>query len=422
MVVVIVRIRPGVPTSLAAFCASDYSEGSSPKIWGFPNYEINALRDSDFIGGPDEEGRKFHSKPNKYHHGQSYYTNYGGNYQNYHHGHYQSSHQQVQVPIYQSPITKPPPPQESTDRIISVCYLTMDEKCNRLFTMDNGHLYYYHNTTYLIKNPTLTVIGIPSNGCKTRNFPIIRLAEFPDSIAARGSYGFMVSTLDYQESGSCDDLFVYIANAFSSYLTVYDYKNDDFWYFDHETFFPVIAESHFVFDRTYYYDLPLGMYSIALGYADKYGDRTAYYTTVASTAQYKVSTRVLKDRRRSPTNYNNDDFSIMGHRGCGHESCRTAIDYAHGVMFYAEVQSNQIRCWKINKPLNPDNVDVVYESDDLLYGINIFIDSWGYLWFHTCYIPILFTSDEPLNLQNINSRTFRMRVTDAIRGTICEDE
>uniref|UniRef100_A0A1B0D644 Uncharacterized protein n=1 Tax=Phlebotomus papatasi TaxID=29031 RepID=A0A1B0D644_PHLPP len=58
MLITVSRLRPGIPSSLAAFCVSDYELGSSPKIWGFPNYEINALKESDFDGGPEESKEK----------------------------------------------------------------------------------------------------------------------------------------------------------------------------------------------------------------------------------------------------------------------------------------------------------------------------------------------------------------------------
>ncbi|XP_055680127.1 L-dopachrome tautomerase yellow-f2-like [Lutzomyia longipalpis] len=287
--------------------------------------------------------------------------------------------------------------------------------------MDNGQLVYYGNTTYTIQKPAIVVVGLPKDGCWTRNFPIIRRSEIPNRIAAKGYNGFMAATIDYQTDDSCDDIFLYIPNAFHSYLVVYDYKNDDSWAFEHESFLPVVAESHFVFKKTFEYEMQIGIFSVILGYSDENGDRIAYYTKIAGTAQYSVSTKVLKNPRNSPKNYNRDDFKIMGYRGPKHQALRTVIDYMHGVMFYAEVQSNQIRCWNIRKPLNPDNIGVVFESEELLFGINAVIDSLGYLWFHTSHIPIDFITAIPLNLQEINSRVFRVKVEDAIKGTVCEN-
>ncbi|XP_055697717.1 L-dopachrome tautomerase yellow-f2-like, partial [Phlebotomus papatasi] len=319
-------------------------------------------------------------------------------------------------------VAQKPDNQLNIHRIISVFHITVDEKCNRLFFMDNGNLQYYRNTTYLIQNPALWVFELPLNGCVTRKFPVIRRVELPNKITAKGANGFMHVVLDYQSENTCDDLVLYITNAFYSYLTVYDYKKDQFWTFEHHTFQPVIAESHFIFRNTFDYDMPLGLFSLTLGYRDKYGDNIAYYTSVAGTAQYAVSTKLLKDRTKSPANFNPDDFRIMGYRGCNHEPLRSVIDYTYGVMFTSEVQSNEIRCWNINKPLNPDNIDVVYKSDKLFFGPQMFIDSRGYLWFESSHIPVLYFSDIPLDLNQVNGRLFRIKVSDAIRGTVCEDD
>ncbi|XP_059611729.1 L-dopachrome tautomerase yellow-f2-like [Phlebotomus argentipes] len=392
-----VRLRPGVPTSVGAFCIGDYPTGSSPKLWGFPNYELNALHATDFatqLETEEDDETRIHKHHNKHHNNHHY------------------------VPIYVKPTVAPIEQPLEIKRIASVFQVNGDEKCDRVLFMDHGQIQYYLNATYIIQKPSLWIIGLPSNGCETRQFPIIRRRELPDKIAAMGSYGFMHVVPDYQ-SDDCADVLFYITNTFHSYLTVYDYKKDDFWTFDHETFKPVIAESHMVFRGTYNFDMPLGLFSIVLGYPDEDGDRTAYYTSVAGTAQYAVSTRILKNKRRSPANFNSDDFRIMGYLGCNSQPLKSVIDYATGVVFTADVQTNEIHCWKVNSPLNPDTRDVVYKSDKYFFGPQMLIDSRGYLWFQSTSIPVLLTSDNPLDLTQVNSRFFRVKVTDAIRGTLC---
>ncbi|GAB0088332.1 hypothetical protein DMENIID0001_027350 [Sergentomyia squamirostris] len=104
-------------------------------------------------------------------------------------------------------------------------------------------------------------------------------------------------TLDYR-SDNCNDFLAYIANFFGNYLTVYDYKKDDFWTIEGDpSFQPIIAESYLVYDNYLNYQLPAGLTDIVLGYPDKYGDRTAHYIAVASTAQYAVSTKFLKNQQ-----------------------------------------------------------------------------------------------------------------------------
>ncbi|XP_055697544.1 L-dopachrome tautomerase yellow-f2-like [Phlebotomus papatasi] len=399
MIVSIFRVRPGIPTNLAAFCVGDYLLGSSPRVWGFPNYQLNDLHPIDFLSGTEEEkGNRVWNKAENPILAQKYpYNNVFGRFPS------------IQpLSIFGKPL----------ERIVSTFHVTVDERCNRLFFLDNGQVQYYKNATYAIQKPALWVVDLPSNGCHTRNFPILRRSFLPDHIIAKGANGFMHVTLDYQSDNSCDDLFVYITNTYFNYMLVYDYKNDDFWTFDHQTFQPVLGESNLI-DNNLNYQANYGLFSIALGFADTNGDRTAFYTPIAGTAQYAVSTRVLKDKSNSLINFNSEEFRIMGYRGCNHQTFKTVIDYSYGVMFYTDHQSNQIRCWNLKKPLNPDYIGVVHEIENST--TQMLIDSLGYLWFQSSSTPVLFATDTPLDLTQVTARFFRVRVAEAIRGTVCEN-
>ncbi|XP_055680094.1 L-dopachrome tautomerase yellow-f2-like [Lutzomyia longipalpis] len=412
MIVTFLRTRPGVPITLGAFCANEYSLQSSPKIWKFPNPYVNDLKAADFEYFTDIEGRT-HTNPvskNPYNQWEnSFYNRFQKN-QFYPFG---------QFPFQRDVVGFGNERPVNIQRIVSVFHITVDERCNRVFFVDNGQLTYNRNETYAIQKPALVVVGLPANGCHIRNFPVLRRVEFPDHVIAKGSDGFVHITLDYQPGDSCDDLYLYIANIFYNYLTVYDYKQNDFWTFEHETFLPITAESFFVFDKIFNYQLNMGIASVALGYPDDNGDKTAFYNTVAGTGQYAVSTKVLRDKSKSDVYYNPNDFEIMGYRGCNRQIVKSVVDYTTGVMFYSELQSNQIRCWNISKPLNPDNIGVVYDSEDYKSGVQIFVDSLGYLWFHTTYVPFVYSSDTPLNLNEVTYKIYRVKVLDAIRGTIC---
>ncbi|GAB0088340.1 hypothetical protein DMENIID0001_027430 [Sergentomyia squamirostris] len=424
MIVNVERIRPGVPSTLNAFCVNEYTVGSSPKIWGFPNYEVNALKSSDYYQVESfryERESRHHKKSNKY--GQSYNFHGSPNFNVGHHNLYHS----YQKPYY---ISKPSPsdttkkPHFDLKRIVSTYTTTISEKCNRAYTIDVGALIldYTVNSTKVIQKPAILVFDLQPDCCETCNFPLVRRSTFPVHIANNIPFGILWFTLDYQ-SDDCDDLFMYITNPYANTIIVYDYKRDDYWYFNHPSFAPVIAESHLVFDNNLFYDFPVRVVDVALGYADRYGDRTAYYFPGTSTAQFAVSTSVLKDKSNASTNYHSDDFNIMGYRGCDSQTVKMAVDYTFGVVFYLEMQSNRVRCWNMKKPLNPDNIGVVYESPEkLLYGISIFVDSRGYLWFSSCRLPIQFFTDDSLDLTKVNSSVFRVKVSKAIRGTACEDD
>ncbi|XP_059611734.1 L-dopachrome tautomerase yellow-f2-like [Phlebotomus argentipes] len=371
MIVPIMRSRPGIPIILGAFCVTEDNIGTGPKIWGFPNYEMNSLRASDFQSETSDKDKQ----------------------------------------------------QSDMKRIISVYEITVDEKCNRAFFMDSGMLQYHENETYFIERPALWVIDLPSNGCESREFSIIRRTELPEDIVAKHSVranGFLYLSLDYQSENACDDLFLYVANAFHNFLVVYDYRNDEFWSFTHETFLPDVSASNMVYDEHFQYEMVVGINSIALGFPDENRDRIAFYTPLCGYNQYSVSTKVLKDKSKSPNHLSPEDITFVGHRGKNRQSSKIIMNYTYGVMFYSEVQSNQLRCWNIKKPLTSENMGVVFDSDTFVFSGQMFIDSEGFLWFQSTAIPIIFGSDQPLDLSKVNNRFFRIKVSEAIRGTICE--
>ncbi|XP_055680092.1 L-dopachrome tautomerase yellow-f2-like [Lutzomyia longipalpis] len=416
MVVTLERLRLGVPATIAAFCVKEYRFGSNPKFWAFPNFEIQAMRASDFTSQSRGLSKKSFNQGKNIYNWNSYYEGiYNGSYHNL----YQKPINNYK-PTYLEPAILAQDPSSNDFRIISVYEVMMDEKCNRAFFLDAG-MVQYDNVSTIIQKPAILVYDLPYNGCQTRNFQLIRRVEFPDDLATMSPYSNFHMTLDFQ-SNQCDDLYIYVANFFGHLIVVYDYKRNDFWYFTgHPSFQPVASESYIVYDETLDFLLPVGIYTIALGYRDKNGDRPAYYVAGASTAQYVVSTKILKDKRKSPTNYNANVFKIKGYRGCFSQASKMAVDYTYGVVFYAELQSRRISCWNVNKPLNPDNIGVIYESDEPFFPLAMFIDSHGYLWFSSGRVVYLFFTSWPIDLNENNFNFYRIKVSDAIKGTICEE-
>ncbi|XP_055693544.1 L-dopachrome tautomerase yellow-f2-like [Lutzomyia longipalpis] len=409
MFAVLDRLRPGIPASIAAFCINGLKIGSSPKFWAFPNFEIQALRAEDFEGKSRQVEEILQLNDSSTNQGPINYI-----------------WPQPIRPIYATP-PKPPTPitpipvDNSSDfRIISTFEVVVDEKCNRALFVDAGMVEYY-NVSFVIQKPALVIYDLPFDGCENRTFQAIRRVEFPNNLATMNPFTNFHMTLDYQSS-DCDDLYIYIANFCGHFLVVYDYKTNEFWYYTgHPSFQPIAAESYIVYDETLDFILQAGIYSVALSFPDRYGNRIAYYIAGASTAQYAVSTKVLKNRTKSPRNYHPNDFRIYGYRGSNTQTSRMVFDYTNRVIFYAELQSRRVSCWNVNKPLNPDNIGVVFETDQPFFPLSMFIDSRGYLWFSTGRLPYMYFTNNPIDLSKTNFYFFRIKIRDVINGTVCEN-
>lgn len=402
------RFRPGVPSSLNAFCASDYEKGTSPHIWGFPNYHKNTLKAS-FYGEFSYNIRKLSSSTSEYSTG---YYNYFFNTQN----ETVSSRRRISnnAQYYPNKLF-------NEFSIINVYHPTVDDRCNRLFVVDTGALHYGPDEIYEIQNPALIVFQLnsyrfrSSNGCGSRDYPVIRRVEIPQNLW-RDRVGFAFISLDHQPKGTCEDIFVYITNVFDNSLTVYDFKHNTFWLIRDPSMNPVLGESKMVFNDNFHYDFVFGIKNIVLGWPDKNENRIAYFAPGASLGEYAVSTKFLRNPKKSLKG----DFTLIGYRGCDSQTFKQAIDPDTGVIFFGEIQSRRIRCWNTHLPLSSDTIGLVYQSDALGFVSDIFLDADGYLWFHTSHLPIDFLTSIPLDLDRINSRTFCVKAADAIKNTVCD--
>ncbi|XP_055687207.1 L-dopachrome tautomerase yellow-f-like [Lutzomyia longipalpis] len=403
------RLRPGIPSTLNAFCITDYETGTSPHVWGFPNYEMNTLKAS-FYGDAQTGRRKFVKRDMIYSSG--FYKHLFGDYRRE-----VASFGGQRLPAKKS---------FSSDdfSIISVVHPEVDNLCNRLYAVDSGILQYSATEIYEVQLPAIIVFELPSNGCESRQFPVIRRVEIPKRYWTTAA-GFNFITIDYgSKKSSCDDVFLYITNAFDSSILVYDYQKDCFSSVTDPSMRPIIAESTMVFHDTSMdlnYQLPLGVCNVALGWPDKNGNRNAYYAPGSSLGEYLVSTKILKNFE-PPQRYLfnlTSEFMLLGYRGCNSQAYKQIFDEKTGIIFFAEMQSNRVSCWNAQKPINPDNIGVVYEADTLQFVSEIFLDSKGYLWFHSSHVPIDFLTNDPLDISNVVSRTFRVKVSEAVQGTVC---
>ncbi|XP_059622468.1 L-dopachrome tautomerase yellow-f2-like [Phlebotomus argentipes] len=365
------RLREGIPSTLNAFCTSDYRNGSSPHLWGFPNYEVNTLTDSDY----DEQG--------------------------------DYRHKQSSQPAYTEEIL----------RFISVYHPTVDDKCDRVFLLDTGVIRTTDDKRFHVQKPSIIVFGLPSNGCASRNFPLIQKIEIPDELY-NDPLGIVYLHLDFQPKGGCDDLMIYITNTFDHSIIVFDYAKNDFWLFaNHSSLVPVPGE-----DQIGDYVIEYGILSATLGWPDKKGNRIFYYAPGASTAGYAVTTKTLKNRRKSSAHYYGSEFRIVGYLGCAGNNHRLFFDPTCGVMFFGQMNSGAVKCWNVAKPYNPSNIATVFQSQDDELFTDVFVDSEGYLWMHSSKVHKILASQEPLDLHQVNSATYKVKVQDAIRGTVCEND
>ncbi|XP_055680109.1 L-dopachrome tautomerase yellow-f2-like [Lutzomyia longipalpis] len=377
MIVTIPRRQPGIPATVGAFCAKDWKKGSSPKIFPIPNARVNALKEGFFSEAKEMTSIETVSRARR-------------------------------AAATDADTTKP---------IISVSTPIVDDKCNRLWFLDTGVIW-YPDQIIVVQRPSLWVVKLPEKSCSKDAFKVLKRIEFSDDQIGDIS-GLSDIALDFAKNGTCDDVYAYIPDSVGHQIVVHDYRAGKTWAFrGHYSFDPVVRESAIVAgDRQYV--IEEGVTSLTLGWRDTSGYRAAYYIPLSGTGQFAVSTQVLKEESRAPANFHPEDFKLIGYRGQQLQAYRHVFDPKNGIIFYADAQEQSIRCWNVRRPLTPDHIGVTNFNATDVEGLDLMIDSRGDLWI-LANKPLKFRVSE-MDTKEVNARLFRLSVSDAIRGTLCED-
>ncbi|GAB0094201.1 hypothetical protein DMENIID0001_094560 [Sergentomyia squamirostris] len=394
-IVTIARVRVGIPSTLNAFCDDDYEKGSSPRLFGFPNFQKNTL------------------KPYFYNAGRNYGRSTGGR-GRYSPGYYKYFNSTSQFEGRKYHNSKPYFSSDDDYTLVSVIVPSIHRECDRFYAVDTGVLEYGSSGSYKVQSPAIIIYQLSPNVCSTRQIPLINRMDIPNHVY-KNPAGFQRITVDPDPKGSCDDVYYYLPNIYDNRLVVCDYKRGEFWYLTDETMNPVYAESHMSYDG-FQYSFPAGISVVNVGSADKDGNANAYYAPIASYGLYATNTKLLKDNKRS-YKVGWTDFITLGYRGCDRQSLTQNLDGATGVMFIQQMQFKQVRCWNTKHPLNSDTIGVVYQADDLDFVADIALDADGYVWFLSGKFLKQYLTDVPLTHV---SKIYRAKVTDIIRGTVCD--
>ncbi|XP_059611737.1 L-dopachrome tautomerase yellow-f2-like [Phlebotomus argentipes] len=373
MIVTIPRRQPGIPATIGAFCVKDWKKGSSPKAFPIPSAELNVLKEGFFSEAKEMTSAESVSRKTRDVKGE-----------------------------------KP---------IVSVSTPIIDSKCNRLWFLDTGVIF-YPDQIIVVHRPSLWVVQLPEKSCSKDAFKVIKRIEFSEDQVGDIA-GLADLALDFAKNGTCDDVHVYIPDSIGRQIIVHDYRAEKTWTFnEHYSFDPVIRESA-ILAGDHQYVIEEGINSITLGWRDSLGYRAAYYIPLSGTGQFATSTQVLKDESRAQTNFHPEDFRLIGYRGQQLQANRHAFDPKNGVIFYADAQEQSIRCWNVRRPLTPDHIGVTNFNATDVEGLDLSIDSRGQLWI-LANRPLKFRVSG-MDTKEVNARLFRVSVDEAIQGTACED-
>lgn len=350
------RSAPGVPATLVMLKNVTNIRDLNPIFNPFPRQSVNQLRNCDFKPkSPPKKTQKRRKVPNpKISHLQLDYS---------FDERYDLTHQNSLRRSSEC---------DTDQRLISTFEPVLD-KCGRLWVIDTGVL--ENNGEVIVKNAQLWAFSVEQG---PEHAKLIRRFDFPKNVVqtGRGLFGLTVDILH----GQCDETFVYIPNLIDGRIVVYDFFKHDAWYFENYSFEGDATESDFTYEEGLAIRFKAGIASIALGPEEKDSPghfRTVYYTAGSSTGEYSISTRVLRDQKKSP-DITDADLTLVGYRGKDSQAMASVFDEDNGVLFFAEVQSGRVRCWNTQKPLRPENIETIFESKKFVYGSHISVSERGW--------------------------------------------
>lgn len=262
------------------------------------------------------------------------------------------------------------------------------DECGRLWFIDVGTVETATPTLY--HNPILWAFEVKKGaGGQLESRPYLRY-----EVTGSEARGFRNLVVDIHKH--CDDYHVYLPNTKSNRIVVYSSERNTHWHLEHASMKPVMKEISYTVQGEVF-TMVAGVYTVTLGPKDKQGYRDAYYTPCSGTGQFKVNTRVLRDRVAVQQNkVDPSAFQFLGYRGEGIGQTRVQVfDEATGVLFSGSVEEQAVKCWNPKTLLTPDNYGTAYSHPDMVYGTDVKVSGRKFI----------------LSLDNSNIRDVRLKIS-----------
>ncbi|XP_038211391.1 L-dopachrome tautomerase yellow-f-like [Zerene cesonia] len=295
----------------------------------------------------------------------------------------------------------------SNSTVVSAFRVHVDT-CDRLWVVDNGVADMFSNVKQ-VTPPAIVIFDLNSN-------TLIHRYELPDDVIRDSSVltGVVVETI----GKGCADSYAYIPDMGSNSLIVYSLKHNDAWRVENHYFHFDPHSSVFRVGRVEFYWSD-GVSSAVLAPGKKSsGHRDLYFHPTSSTKQFRMSTKLLRDRY-VPKEILFNAAEILGERGPLSQATAADLDPHNNVMFYAQLNKNGVSCWNMERPLTVENVPLILSDCTVLeFPNDLKVDQESNLW-------VLSNRQSRFLYESIDSREVNFRILTAptiklIQGTPCE--
>ncbi|KAF9418128.1 hypothetical protein HW555_004938 [Spodoptera exigua] len=303
-----------------------------------------------------------------------------------------------------SPPLRPYPDMARSRSLISV-YRTRADECGRLWMVDTGVIEIPNNPRYL-QPPAIVVYDLRTDK------QILRYQFKSSDLPANNTATGLASITVVIKNGDCSNAYAFIPDLVTYGLIVYSLRENDSWRHQHNYFhFNPTSGNLRVAGQSFTWND--GIFSVATGEPGPDGCRQVYFHPMVSNQEFSVSSCELEKREA-----NQSAFNVVGDRGSNSQSTMHDMHGASKVIFFAEVGRDSISCWNTEKPLSPDNMEMLAQhSSKLSYPSDLHVTE-NEVWVTSNTLPRFIYSR--FNPEEYNFFVYKANVDNVLSGTVCE--
>lgn len=296
----------------------------------------------------------------------------------------------------------------SVPQIVSPFHIKVDS-CQRLWAIDTGIEGILNGDgAKQLSSPRILIFNLTDD-------TLIRQSELKNIKLDKSIFSNIVV-----DDNDCDDSYAYVADAgIRSSLTVYSYKSDKSWQFEHHYFNidPLAGNFSILGVKFQTND---GLYGLSLTEKKDNGFPVLYFHALTSLKEFNVSTAILRNETLANQTFAKQiykNFTYVGSRRTNEQAGATAYHKSRHVFFYALPNMNEIGCSRINTPYNISNV---FSSPvTMVYPSDVKIDAKDRVWVLSNNMQNFRTGRN----EQANAANFYVQVApinEAVKNTPCE--
>lgn len=298
--------------------------------------------------------------------------------------------------------------------LTSVFRMEVDQ-CGRLWVLDSGLVNVAEGGKQICPSQLL-IFDLSSD-------TLMRRYVFPKTSLKENSFltGITLDVDGTQCGSEQDDAFAYIADVWAFGMVVYNFKTDKSWRVEHEYFHPDPLSCKFNVSGVSFRWLD-GLFGIALSPLNKEDPtavRTMYFHPMSSYREFSVPTSVI--RNETAAGDSADAFTAYDVRGRTRSHASASAMSAQGILLYNLVTRDAVGCWNTHLPhIEALNGEIDRDPERLSLPNDISIDADDNVWVLSDKLHKYLY--QQLNPNEVNFRVLRAKVSEAVKGTVCDPE